>query len=156
MKKNITLTLAFVFAMALSAGCSQRVGEFTLLSTKNVDLGEKFVMMSRQTGCDSRMDILTIPIGIPDMKQAVDNCIDAGKGQILTNAVIDFKQWTAFVYGQRSYTVTGDVWGKPSVGDLLTNPNTELFELQSGAFGYQLVSTTNPEHVFKVSHFASR
>lgn len=108
------------------------------------------------TGSDSRPDVLTIPIGRPDLKQAVDNCIEAGKGELLTDAVVDFVQWTAIVYGQRTYTVTGDVWGKPDMGDLRSDPDVELFELHASAVGFELVSTRNSANVVKIDHLASR
>ncbi len=142
--------------LGLFAGCSQRIADFTFISTRNVDIGGKYKKIARYSGSDSRPDILTIPFGIPDLKQAVDNCIEAGKGELLTDAVVDFTQWTAIVYGRRMYTVTGDVWGKPDLGDLFPNSDVELFELHAGASGFELVSMTNPANVFKVEHFASR
>jgi hypothetical protein len=156
MKRNIVFTLAFFFTLGLFAGCTQRIGDFTLISTKNVDIGGKYKKIARHTGSDSRPDILTIPIGTPDLKQAVDNCIEAGKGELLTNAVVDFDFWTAILYGRRTYTVTGDVWGKPDIGDLLSDPDGGIFELHAGASGFELVSMTNPANVIKVDHFASR
>jgi hypothetical protein len=155
MKHHALVSLACILALGIWAGCSQRIGDFTLLSTKNVDIGGKYLKLSRESGSDSRPDILTVPIGIPDMKQAVDNCIDAGKGELLTNVVVDFIQWTAIVYGKRTYMVTGDVWGKATVGDLMSHPGAEVFELRPGASGLELVSTTNPGNAVKIDYLAS-
>jgi hypothetical protein len=153
--KTSTYALVLAFSVAMFAGCSQRIGDFTVISSKNVDIGGKYKMTERQTGSDSRPDVLLIPIGIPDLKQAVDNCIEAGKGDLLTNAVIDFSQWTAIVYGKRTYTVTGDVWVKASMSDLL-DPDVELFQLLGGSAGLELVSVAVPTQRIKVDYFASR
>ena len=156
MKRTIVSTLAFFFMFGLFVGCSQRIADFTFVSTRNVDIGGKYKKIARYSGSDSRIDVLTIPFGIPDLKQAVDNCIEAGGGELLTDAVVDFNQWTAIVYGQRKYVVTGDVWGKAEMGDLLSNPDVEIFELHAGASGFELVSVTNPANVVKIDYLASR
>ena len=156
MRKSLVLTPVLFIMFGLFAGCSQRIADFTFISTKNVDIGGKYKKMSRCTGSDSRIDVLTIPLGIPDLKQAVDNCIEAGNGELLTNVVIDFTQWTAIVYGQRKYVVTGDVWAKADVGDLLSHPGVELFELHAGPSGFELVSVTDPANVVKIAYLASR
>ncbi len=156
MKRNTVITLACFLILGVLAGCTQRIADFTFVSTRSVDIGGKYKKIARFTGSDSRPDILTIPLGIPDLKAAVDNCIEAGKGELLTDAVVDFTQWTAIVYGRRIYTVTGDVWGRPDVSDLNANPGVELFELHAGANGFELISLTNPNTVVKINYLASR
>ena len=156
MKRNIVFAFALFFVFGLIAGCTQRIADFTFISTRSVDIGGKYKKIARYTGSDSRIDILTIPFGIPDLKKAVDNCIDAGKGDLLTDAVVDFNQWTAIAYGERKYVVSGDVWGKAEMGDLLPTPGVELFELHAGPSGFELVSVTNPENVVKINYLASR
>ena len=156
MKNKIVLLSLFAFAISTFIGCSQRIGDFTLISTKNVDIGGNYKKLDdRYTGEDSRGDILGIPLGMPDLKTAVDNCIEAGKGELLTNAVIDGSYWTVIFYGERKYTVTGDVWVKASTSDLL-NPNEEIFNLRTNSNGFELVSLTEPTKVIKVDYFASK
>ncbi len=155
MKNLIILVCIIALVIPFFGGCTQRVGDFTVISTKNVELGAKYKKLDRFKGVDSRPDILFIPLGIPDLKQAVDNCIEAGNGELLTNAVVEAGYWTAIVYGERKYTVTGDVWARASTSDLL-NPNIELFELQVGTSGFILSSTTDPSQKVNVDYFASR
>ena len=155
MKNIIVLLSLFAFAVTSFIGCSERIGDFTLISTKNVDIGGKYKKLDeRYTGEDSRGDILGIPLGMPNLKTAVDHCIEAGEGDLLTNAVIDASYWTAIFYGERKYTVTGDVWVKASISDLL-NPNEELFELKANSHSFVLVSIKDPAKVVKVDYFAS-
>ena len=80
MKNIIVLLSLFAFAVTSFIGCSERIGDFTLISTKNVDIGGKYKKLDeRYTGEDSRGDILGIPLGMPNLKTAVDNCIEAGE-----------------------------------------------------------------------------
>jgi hypothetical protein len=155
--KKASVVFAIVSVLIGSAvGCSQRIGDFTLISTKNVDIGGKYKQVEgRFSGEDSRGVFLGIPLGNPNLKTAVDNCIQAGKGDLISNAVLDFSFWTAIVWGEHKYTVTGDVWVKASMSDL-HNKEEDLFELQASAEGYELVSLLDPTRVFKVEYFVSR
>ena len=130
--KNIIILLSLISIFVASfIGCSQRVGDFTMISTKNVEIEHKYTKLGRFEGEDVKGAVLGIPLGIVNLEAAVDNCIENGKGTLLTNVVIDYSWWTAFIYGQMTYTVIGDVWEKASVSDLL-NPNEEIFELVKG------------------------
>lgn len=86
MKKFLFISLV---AIVLS---SCRVADFTMLSTKNVDMKSEYVMKQRCTA-----HAFTI-------KDAVDRCIEKGGGTYLTNVVIYKVPF--------SYKVVGDVWGK--------------------------------------------
>jgi hypothetical protein len=143
-------------SLLLAAGCSQRIGDFTLISTKNVDIGGKYKKLNeRYKADDTKGMILGIPLGVPSLKTAVDNCIEAGKGDLLTNAVLESSFWTVIVWGQVSYSVAGDVWVRAETGDLM-NPSIDLYELEGGPQGYQLVSVSNPQKTVKVDYLVYR
>ncbi len=149
------LSTVIACAVVLTAGCSQRIGDFTLISTKNVEIGGKYKKLpDRFKGEDKKDMVLAIPLGIPDLKTAVDNCIEAGGGELLSNAVLESSFWTVVVWGEQKYTVTGDVWVKGESSDL-TNPQIELYELQRSPLGYELVSTTDPAQTVKVDYLLS-
>jgi hypothetical protein len=156
MKHAITFISIIAIMMASFVGCSQRIGDFTLISTKNVDIGGKYKQIEgRFSGDDSRGVFLGIPLGTPNLKTAVDNCIQSGKGDLITNAVLDGSYWSVIIWGEQKYTVTGDVWVKASMSDLL-NPSEDLYELQASAQGYELVSLSGPSRVIKVEYLVSR
>ncbi len=156
MKAKITLLSIVAILIASFVGCTQRIGDFTLISTKNVDIGGKYKQVDgRFSGDDSRGVFLGIPLGTPNLKTAVDNCIQAGKGDLITNAVLDGSYWSVIIWGEQKYTVTGDVWVKASMSDLM-NPNEDLFELQASSQGYELVSLSDPSRVVKVEYLVSR
>lgn len=154
MKKKLVLFVIFASILIAFGGCSQRIGDFTLLSTKNVEIGGKYKKLDKRfQGEDTKMMLLGIPLGTPNLKTAVDNCIENGKGYLITDAVVDYSFFTVILAGQMKYTVTGDVWVKADMSSL-TNPNTELFQLQSGDSGYTLVSLNNPSNIVKVNYLA--
>lgn len=134
MRRIVLCTIVGAFVLGL-LGCSQRIGDFTLISTKNVDIGKKFKKVGRKTGEDSVGEFLFIPFGAPDMKAAVDNAIESADGDLLTNAVVDFKYFSVILFGSRTIEVTGDVWKLASAGD-----RGELYELRRGDDGWELVS----------------
>jgi hypothetical protein len=154
MKNKLWVLLIAVIAISLLSGCSQRVGDFTIVSTKNVEIGGKYKKLdSRFKAEDRKPMILGIPIGIPNLKTAVDNCIEAGKGELLTNAVLDASFWTIFFFGEQWYTATGDVWARSEIAQ----DGEELFELAYSPTGYELVSLSDPLNRIKVDYqFASK
>ena len=156
MKNKIILFSIVAILASAFIGCTQRIGDFTLISTKNVDIGGKYKKLDgRFVGEDKRGEIIGIPLGLPNLKTAVDNCIENGKGELVTNAVLDFSYWTAILYGERKYTVTGDVWAKASMSDLMNN-NDDLYVLRADQKGYHLVSVADPAHIIKVEYFVTK
>lgn len=155
MKKSLLYFLIIIFLSSgacLFTGCTDRMADLTIVSTKNVELGAKYKKLKKSEGIDKNIYVLFIPIGMPNMEEAVDNCIENGKGVLLTDAVIKRTFWWALLYGENYYTVTGDVWVKADLGDL-NNPDIELFELRAESSGLELVSLLVPDNVVKVSHY---
>jgi hypothetical protein len=152
MNRPTVLSAALLAAFTLMTGCTQRIGDFTLISTKNVDIGGKYKRLDgRYMGEDGKGMVIGIPLGIPSLKTAVDNCIEKGRGDLLTNAVLESSFWTFIIYGEEKYTVTGDVWVKAGTSDLL-NPSINLYELQGTPRGYELVSLSDPSQRVKVDY----
>ncbi len=102
-------TLALVSAVALTAamtGCTQRLGDFTALSTKNVPL--RYEPGASTRGSDCVLNILGFPLGFPNLEEAVDDAI-GNRGNALVNQVTYQRGWTAILVGQQCIDVKGDV-----------------------------------------------
>lgn len=112
-----------IVSLLLFAGCAQRIGDFTLISTKNVEYSVKYKMVGRFTG-EERVVYFIIPWGVPNIKNAVDRAIEAGKGAYLANAVLE--SYSGLF--QIGYNITGDVFVPVSQADLL-NPAIEKYDL---------------------------
>jgi len=133
----LALTIAFV-----GSGCSHRIGEFTIVSTKNYETKAQYKLVGRIEGSDKKMIILFFPLGTPTINNAVDDAIQNGGGVYLANAVIESSAWYFILLGQTGFTVTGDVYAAVDRGDLL-NPNIEKFELKKTGDALTMVSTSN-------------
>ncbi|MEZ9835303.1 hypothetical protein AB4341_17410 [Vibrio breoganii] len=84
-KLLILLTLT-----ALTTGCVNRVGDFTVASTKNVDMNDThFTEGARVEGSDTTIAII-LPLGTPSVKEAMDNAIEKDRCAVaLNDAVVD-------------------------------------------------------------------
>lgn len=103
--------LIVLFAVILCAGCTTRVGDFTLASTKNVDLGNAQLDVKkgkRVSGEDCKFMFLFIPIGIPSVREAVDDALTKGGGNVMVDQVTYMRGWW-FIIGQNCFVVEGTV-----------------------------------------------
>ena len=103
------------------AGCSMRVLDFTIVSSKNVEMripdsskGERVV------GVDKVTNILGIPLGSANLKEAVDRAIEkAGPGY---DALVDGVIYSIFNYYLLFATVGYKVEGTPvKTKDIITS-----------------------------------
>ena len=126
----------------LLAGCSNRIGDFTIVSTKNVGFGQEYNQMGSTEGSDS-----IFLFGSPDMKTAVDNALEnAGENaRYLTNARIV----QTVVFGYNKITVEGDAWAPSNMSDA----SGETYRLEQTEEGKFLVSEDGSKRieVFQVS-----
>jgi hypothetical protein len=103
--------IAIIFAYLLLSGCANRIGDFTMVSSKNVDLtkGADFKRsLQRVKAEDTVPIILGIPIGLPNMKTALDHAIEQTPGAVaLTDSVITQKSFSIILFGQMGYEVEG-------------------------------------------------
>lgn len=115
-KKLTALLLIFVM---LNTGCTIRLFDFTVLSSKNVDLsrmGEYERSGKRVKGKDSAHFIIIIPTGIPNMKEAIDRAIESVPGAVaLVDGVAYSKFFWAILYAQESYIFEGEALIDPDL-----------------------------------------
>lgn len=96
-----------VAAIAGLAGCTQRLGDFTVLSTKNVSI--KGNRGDRVKGQSCMNMVLFIPVGAVDLKVAVDKAIEgAGPGfDALEDAVLSSRTIFLLFFTQSCMIVEG-------------------------------------------------
>lgn len=96
-------------------GCTVRQTGFTVISTKNVELSridlKETNVVRNQSGRDSRLWILFIPLsGNPTLENAVNECLENGKGDFIINPVVRSTGWSFFLlFSFGSWHITGDV-----------------------------------------------
>ena len=116
---STTACLAVVIASFIMTGCTQRFVDYTLLSTKNVDLSKAGTFKrgaNRVTGEDGRYIIIFIPTGgRPHLKTAVDRAIESVPGAVgLVDGVVSARGWW-FIIGENAIIVEGTPLIDPSL-----------------------------------------
>jgi len=105
------LYVMFLFVAFLLGGCTTRIFDFTIVSTKNVDLSKMGTYergRQRVEGEDYVYWILDIPLGIPNLKEAIDRAIEVTPGAVaLVDGVAYSKFWWALLVARSSYVVEG-------------------------------------------------
>ena len=112
------LATAFCLLSIMVSGCSTRVADLTLVSTKNIDsLNTQLDSRQgrRQKGEDCRFFLLGIPFGLPNLKDAVDKALEAGGGNIMVDQVTEIKQTWLVIGHQECIVVEGTVLNVPEV-----------------------------------------
>ena len=112
----IALLTVFVGSLYFT-GCTRRLGDFSIVSTKNYERSVEYRNLGRFEGDDMVLLILGIPLGFPTFEGAVDDVLEKAGGVYLANAVINYSQWFVILVGQQGYKVEGDVYAPVGVGD---------------------------------------
>lgn len=112
MKEKVIVFVCAVISLILVSGCSQRLIDFTMISSKNIDLSQmsEFKRASqRAEGIDRTHIIFFIPTGVPNAKEALDKAIESVPGAVaLVDGVITHHfWWIPYIYGQSYYVVEG-------------------------------------------------
>ncbi len=118
MFRKASIILIFVCTVILS-GCVTRLVDFTIISTKNIDLskGASFERAkSKVKGEDLVCMIIFIPMGVPNMETALDRAIESVPGAVaLLDGVLSYKAWTILLFGQYGYFIEGTPLIDPSL-----------------------------------------
>lgn len=93
-------------------GCTLRVADLSIVSTRNISLDHRDLDQLPQKkgirGVDSKWIVLIVPIGTPHLEDAIDDALDTGEGDVMIDAVIHRRQWW-FLVGQDAIEVKGTV-----------------------------------------------
>jgi len=107
---KLTLIIISIVAMIFSS-CSQRILDFTIVSSKNIDLSNAASFergKQRVEGVDKVYIILIIPTGTPNLKEALDRAIETTPGCVaLVDGVITYKYLWFLLFGETSYIIEG-------------------------------------------------
>lgn len=106
-------SLALIIAVAtVFSGCTTRLVDFTVISSKNIDLsrGAEFKRhISRVEGEDLVHIIVFVPTGIPNAKEALDKAIESVPGAVALLDGVITRKWfyIPWIYGQDKFVVEG-------------------------------------------------
>ena len=101
-----------VVVLASLVGCKQRIGQLSVVTTRNVNLAEvdldKAPTERMVVGDDTVFILVFIPFGIPTLQDAVEDALAKGGGDVMTDVTVH-RRWWWFIVGQEWIEVTGDV-----------------------------------------------
>jgi hypothetical protein len=104
--KKVLQVIAIVSAIFLS-GCSNRIVDFTVASTKNMNLNSGNLISGHRVEGTDGVPVFLFPLGVPNLKNATDNAIEKDKCAVgLSDAVFDQFMFS-FLIGYISYDVKG-------------------------------------------------
>jgi hypothetical protein len=116
MKKLLVLMIAVIFTLV--SACTTRITDFTIISSKNVDLSKMASFKrgkERITNEDRIWNILFIPTGVPNLKTAIDKAIEGTPGCVaMVDGVVSTEQWY-FLIGSSAYIIEGTPLIDPSL-----------------------------------------
>ncbi len=147
-KKLFLFVAAFTL---LASSCTQRLTDFTVISTKNVPIGNQPTDLKkgnmRVQGVDKRHIILFIPLGFPNLKEAIDKAIEKYPGAIaLADGVVKSKFMDFLVYGFNSYIVEGT----PLYPSDLVQPNNNQYSTTNNIGNSN--NAGNVSNVMRITH----
>ncbi len=139
----------FILLACLLAGCSQRIVDFTAISTKNIDWSKAASFersKNRVEGTDKVHWIVVLPTGRPHMKEAIDRALENTPGSVaLLDGVVKTRFWyIPYVYGRQYITVEGTPLIDPSLVDGDSGGNHWGTSLAKDGAGFQ--SAAIPEN----------
>ena len=154
-KRFVFLTLVIFLVIAVT-GCVTRLVDFTIISTKNIDLakGASFERgKSRVEGEDTVYIIIFIPTGTPNIKEAVDRAIESVPGAIaLLDGVLYSKAWwIPYIFGKSTYVVEGTPLIDPSLvsAKLQSNYIISILDKKGNVIETKYVSKAEYESIKK-------
>lgn len=117
-------------------GCTARLVDYTIISTKNVDLARAATFQrgkSRVEGKDSASIIIFIPTGVPDVKEAIDRAIESVPGAVaLVDGVVTYHFfYIPYIYGKETYMVEGTPLIDPALASVELESNFIIAKLNT-------------------------
>jgi len=105
--------LLFSLLSVVLASCSTRVGNFTVLSTRNMDITKYTYKISptRVQGSDETLFFGILSSDQPCAQTAISKAMEAAGPDCvgLSDATINYKWWwIPYIHGSHSYTVEGN------------------------------------------------
>jgi len=109
-KSHRILLLVLLIVLFLGSGCSTRVADLTLVSTKNIDLSNTTIDLKKgkRTKGEDCVFVFLFPFGLPNLEEAIDDALEKAHGNVMVDQVSYYKN-KSFLIGQSCIEVEGTV-----------------------------------------------
>ena len=145
MKKLFLFTLILFIAV----GCTTKITNYKFVSTKNVDLNSKYVLVQENVSeLMSQVMVIYLYYGFDDMSYyaAMGKCLEKYDAQIMTDCKVTTTSYFFLIGVYTDYKVEGDVWRTVNSENAhLYNPQ-DIYELYSEDGQDYLVNTDGVKH----------
>ena len=123
---KINILACIVLSVLLLSSCSQRIIDFTLISSKNIEFSKFDTyerVNSRTTGKDTKSIIFVVPTGNPSGKEAMDEAIESVPGCVaLVDGVLTHKWfYIPYIYGEFTFIIEGTPIVDPALVSTMSN-----------------------------------
>ena len=109
-----------LLGVALALGCTNRIGDLTFVSTRNIDLSHVSLDVragKRVEGRDCKYSLFgIIPFGTPTLEGAVDDALERGNGNVMIDQVTYNSFYWFILVGQHCIKAEGTVLDTMSAG----------------------------------------
>jgi len=102
------LMLIAVGALLLS-GCTVRVADLTVASTKNYNLNSTAFTKGKRVTAEDKHAVILFPTGIPNVKTAIDRAIEQDRCAVGLTDMVVTQLNHAFIFGEIGVRVEGNL-----------------------------------------------
>ncbi|WP_028627690.1 hypothetical protein [Metapseudomonas resinovorans] len=102
-------SIALVLAILAASGCTMRVADLTVASTKNFNMNSTALETGRRVEGKDSVPVVLFPLGQVNMKEAIDRAVEKERCAVgLSDVVINHEAF-AFFFGYIAMTVEGNL-----------------------------------------------
>lgn len=107
--RAISLSALAFIAVATISGCTTRVADLTVASSKNINLHSTALSTGKRVEGSDSVGVVLFPLGQPNVKTAIDRAVEKDRCAVgLSDVVID-QEFFAFIFGYVKYNVKGNL-----------------------------------------------
>ena len=101
--------LIMIMGTLMLSGCTVRVADMTLASTKTVSFDRSHFVKGQRVTAEDTYPVLLFPTGIPDVKTAMDRAIEQHHCAVGLTDVVVTQLNHAFIFGNIGIRVEGNL-----------------------------------------------
>lgn len=101
--------LALMLGAVFVSGCTTRVADMTVGSTKNFNLNSASFIKGERVIGEDKVPVVLFPMGVPNVKTAMDEAIEKDECAVGLTDVVISQLMHSFLIGSIGYRIEGDL-----------------------------------------------
>ncbi|MBO3274084.1 hypothetical protein [Pseudomonas schmalbachii] len=107
--RAIPLTVLALIAAASISGCSTRVADLTVASSKNFNMHSSGLETGRRVVGSNSVPVILFPLGQPNLKEAIDRAVEKDKCAVGLSDVVIYQEVFSVLVGYVAVNVEGNL-----------------------------------------------